>query len=612
MIKSIFFNGENKIDKPIELPKLTKVESDDFFKIVNSYSNKEVDQYIFASSLKNIKTSYLEDISKYICPNCNYPNFDNAKNKKIIKCTSCKNEFRLTLKKINVENLISLMKKHKFKNYRIKKLQQMNNPNLTLSQKYSKYLINKKYSLLINNKYIIPPLKFYIGNKYCLNEIKKFLNNVIKTKQTGDVISSDKTVVMPYKIIKKKKVLPKKDVKSTEVTKTNSHKITKQKESKVFLYTKFMHGDMDDRYKGGNTNFFRKHILSKRITNTGRCVIVPAPNIKANEVVLPSKVYEILGRPKAVLLIRYPTLDFQNITFHKVIHVTDKHTVKIPISITKRNGADFDGDEIEIIALDQPKILTECQLLLDPEYNFGSLRKSKISMGQDMTAGFKGLISKNIENIENILYQYYCIEGSKKTFDLFHELENDICTKMWNEIGAGISIRYLIEMQQFDDDITQFDKKLLKTNFSFTWFLVDNTSFHSLHLYQIVKKIGIRKLVHCKSPFIANKQSIDGNLLDGLNIRDFITHCQASRDSLIDSNYGISIEGYNLFKLSFCSKDLVLHYDDSVCTVGKKSKIVARKFQHIYDNTSKPCNLPNFFMYLFCKNITKKIKNKKN
>jgi hypothetical protein len=372
---------------------------------------------------------------------------------------------------------------------------------------------------------------------------------------------------------------------------------------KTFLYTKFVHGNMDERYKRGKFNFFRKHILAKRITNTGRGVIVPAPRIKANEVILPRKIAETLKLPKFVLLIRYPSLDFQNITFHKVVGIREGHTIGIPISITKRNGADFDGDEIEVIALDDLKVIAECQSLLDPEYNIASLQKLTLYFGQDTVAACKGLVCENVMIIQNILYNYYCVEGSKKTFDLFHKFESEICEQMWSTIGAGISIKYLIEMnEEFSDDVITFDEQLRSKCYPFTWFVVDCTSFHSLHIYQLVKKLGIRKLVHCKTPF-SDQEIINGNFMKGLNIHEFVTHCQASRDSLIDSNFGISIEGYNLFKLGFCSKDLTVHYDDAIYTCGKDAKMVVRKYDHLLNNPSNSYHLPNFLSNLICDKV---------
>jgi len=144
--------------------------------------------------------------------------------------------------------------------------------------------------------------------------------------------------------------------------------------------------------KASKQNFSRS-MQGFRVANSGRCVIVPDPNLKLNEVSIPrSLVYEAAGaefikylvivtgkpekdakraytnnatskeiqdlfnkyvngdesiglHPLHVIINRQPTLYEDNFLFSKVI-LNNEESMKIPLSICANFNADFDGDQM--------------------------------------------------------------------------------------------------------------------------------------------------------------------------------------------------------------------------------------------------------------------------
>lgn len=574
MIKSVgFIHG-------VSLPKLGNISEKAFVNVCAADNDTDFNSTLYSCYESEAKTSLFDQISKITCPSCFYLH-QNQKKSREIKCYNCGISFYPVTRKINFDKMLLVTKSKKLRSF-IEELKSYNYPKLkNKCDKLKQKLLMKKYSLIVNKKFIIPPLQFFLGNKYCTTLIKKSLLTHIA--EGGD----DVTIVMP---------------------KLNT-KCTNKKNIKS-IYTKFHHGNIDERYKHGKLNYFRQHLFSKRIGYTARCVIIPSPQIKANQVVLPKYVGKDLNWPEYVILIRYPSLDYQNVTFHKVVSYNDNSVIGIPISITKRNNADFDGDEIEIIPLYDWKVIAECSTLLDPENNLVSMQKLKISPGQDMSAGCRGKICPSIKTLEKALYEYYAVEGSKKTFDLFHRLESELCELIWERIGAGISLNFLEKlMNDYPDEYLKFEARARLDNHPLFWFTEPDSSFQIGHFYQMVKEVGKQRFAYCTSPI--QTDSIRGNYLMGLSKEDFIAHSQSSRDGLIESNFSISEEGYNLFKLSFCGKDVALHYDGTVNTVGKRPKLVATKFQNILKSPNNQTRLPDSIVHLICDSILERIQKNK-
>lgn len=500
-------------------------------KLRNIYKNiklKDAHDQFFYSAIyrneKNVDFSYLAQC--IVCPYCNtLPFCLNNKlkfnNHTLIKCENCKKFFYKRWKKVKEIKCISQDSKKKKKKSACICLNKI----LANSNQSGIKLDEKLHSYLIDSKVIVPPPMYCTFNK----QLNSLLKNKVEDVQT----------CMPL---------------LNNETKLNS----------------FIFGNIKKRINGGKNNFCRKYILSRRFIDTGRTVIVPEPQLLPNEVMLPEKVGVELGWPQYVLLVRFPSLDLQNVTFHKVIDYVKDSAMRIPITITKRHHADFDGDEMQIISLNEIETIAECMTILNPEENIASMQNLKISVGQDASATCNGLYNIPLKELENDLYELYAVHGSKYTFDKFCQVYNKLTKVTWNTYGCSLSCSHLLEMlKNFPDDINSFEEKLKNIDWSFTWF--NSIGFEAAHIYQLVKNLGIQ-----------NNQNVSSNFLQGLTRDDFFLHCQTSREAIMDSKFCISVDGYNYYKLSFCTKDLVVHYDGSVCTVSKTNpKVVSRKVIHL-------------------------------
>jgi hypothetical protein len=398
----------------------------------------------------------------------------------------------------------------------------------------------------VDERFIVPPPLYYANNPQILRHVISLLRD--ESKRT----------------VRRRILLP------------------KEKIRKHFLY-----GNPADRNKRGKLNYARQNTLRKLFLGTGRAVIVPDPSLRANETILPESMGEQLGWPPYVLLGRFPTLDLQNITFHRVVRYWPEHAIAVPITVTKRHHADFDGDEMQVSAILSSESVGECRCLLDPCQNFVSMQKIKLNFGPDSAAACRRLTDDNLNLLERDLYETYVVSGSEATFGRFNDIYDATTDLIWEKVGCGLSVAHLsIMARDYPEDYLEFKARLMRDDWGFTWFAGKDSeaAFEVGHLYQMTKQLGPQRLTHCKSRYRQNP-TIRGNFLSGLSREEFLVHSQAARDALIDSNFGISKGGYCAYKLAFCGKDLVVHYDGSVHVVsGEGSRCVASNFRHLFPN----------------------------
>lgn len=163
----------------------------------------------------------------------------------------------------------------------------------------------------------------------------------------------------------------------------------------------------------------RKNLLGSRFNNSSRCVIVPlAENVRINEIKLPYKAFLELYKPQIinllqkidglsiekanerwskarikfnkkiyelmnylientkgglhVLINRNPTINYGSILCMKVIGVKpdiNDYTLSVPINILATMGGDFDGDVLNIIVLEDQRLVEDKNELFNPRSN---------------------------------------------------------------------------------------------------------------------------------------------------------------------------------------------------------------------------------------------------
>lgn len=124
--------------------------------------------------------------------------------------------------------------------------------------------------------------------------------------------------------------------------------------------------------KSGAGGFLRREVLGRRLTRSARAVIVPRPDLRIDEISLPARLAEPLfegldSRQRSVVLVnRNPTLHRSGlIALHPIVDADDNCSViGLPLGVLQAMGADFDGDQVSIVALETEAALHEAERLL--------------------------------------------------------------------------------------------------------------------------------------------------------------------------------------------------------------------------------------------------------
>jgi hypothetical protein len=130
--------------------------------------------------------------------------------------------------------------------------------------------------------------------------------------------------------------------------------------------------------KSGAGGFLRREVLGRRLTRSARAVIVPRPDLRIDEISLPARLTEPLfagldARQRSVVLVnRNPTLHRSGlIALRPIVDADDNCSViGLPLGVLKAMGADFDGDQVSIVALETEAALQEAEKLLPGALGF--------------------------------------------------------------------------------------------------------------------------------------------------------------------------------------------------------------------------------------------------
>jgi hypothetical protein len=371
-------------------------------------------------------------------------------------------------------------------------------------------------------------------------------------------------------------------------------KIHDPKEKPAKLYQSFINRPINydsliRRFSFGRLSFLRSKMLKKGICDSARCTIVCDPNLKANEVILNEHIYNVIGKPNSILIVRFPSLDTQNMIYAKVIGLTAAHVITLPLCVMGRMSGDFDGDTASIFGINNYLSLAEAEQILDPATENLSLNFPKYIFTEIVIVGL--YIYYYLENQKSIfppifsyllkitssfkealdhLINIYCRTdiNPKITLDRFHRLEQ-LAYKITEKWGFTMNIHDLLTVYEYMK--TNDDLENIK-HISFIIPFISQARGDISTLYPIFKSLGNQNFMYNIKPY-HNKLNITDNFLIGLNFDNYILHAQSSRTCGIFSKLEVSDSGYCYNKLCTCLGDVTVQYDNTLTLKGSNIRI---------------------------------------
>lgn len=197
--------------------------------------------------------------------------------------------------------------------------------------------------------------------------------------------------------------------------------------------------------------FLRREVLGRRLTRSARAVIVPRPDLRIDQVMIPQyvaiKLFEGLPdeNKRVVLINRNPTLHRLGIFALRPVPLeTDAPVFGLPLGILKVLGADFDGDQATLVALETPEALKEAERLLPGATK--ALRQDPFRV--DMPAfpllqEFSDLRKEQelAAVVDEVTQEDWC------------ELHRRLLNKLIKEEGAGWNRRLMTEYEEDNRDL---------------------------------------------------------------------------------------------------------------------------------------------------------------
>ena len=122
--------------------------------------------------------------------------------------------------------------------------------------------------------------------------------------------------------------------------------------------------------KFGACAFLKRELLGRRLTRSARAVIVPNPTLAMDQVGLPSRVmkgiFQGLDEEQRglVLLNRNPTLHRRGLIAMHPVQSQHDNVFELPLAVLGGLGADFDGDQATVVALETEAALKEAERLV--------------------------------------------------------------------------------------------------------------------------------------------------------------------------------------------------------------------------------------------------------
>jgi hypothetical protein len=284
----------------------------------------------------------------------------------------------------------------------------------------------------------------------------------------------------------------------------------------------------------GRLNCFRRVVLSRRSFHTGRCVIVPSPNIASNEIILNSAMYSNLGEPLYILALRYPVIDLCAFSFHKVVSTWNESAIGINPVVLYRNQGDFDGDCLNIYSLHSSMAIAEAMILINPKYSFLSMSEPKLTFTHDQLL-FNFMLTGRDATLEaRNLRNHYLYKSSPYAFNRFEERTKEL-DSLYSKYSPTISYEFIYNFMTYFIDPTQIDLNTFVTRWKSSEYF--KTSVLNLYLRSQCNRLQIEHVFQMMS------------YLHGLDKAAYLADVKQSRKSL--SKGSLQVAGYSTHKMSY-------------------------------------------------------------
>lgn len=345
------------------------------------------------------------------------------------------------------------------------------------------------------------------------------------------------------------------------------------------------HGSFSQRSEGKNT-YFRKIALAKRCEFTARAMIIPAPFLKANEIIIPDEMEkESKLLKKWIILNRMPSLLPENFVALRVVGSWPHYCFGIPLEIAPQLNADFDGDECNAYIIKSAMAQAECETILNSESNMSSFTMGlKLTPCHDMLVtyylkyneiDFLPYKNRNLQKTFKVIYDLY---GSQKCFECIDKMRKFYLDKMQNDFLFTLSYQEFLELEKIQStDLEDFIEKIKKLpNTCLLTQVRSGAKGTFLHLYQLVKSVGLQYFEYTE-PIL--KPVVESSFLKGLTPAEMVVHAQAGFDALINTSE-VWRPGYDFFKLSNNLQNLEVNYKGQI--VDKDNIIADDALQMLY------------------------------
>lgn len=345
-------------------------------------------------------------------------------------------------------------------------------------------------------------------------------------------------------------------------TKKKKYRVPKRKRSEedIEMYNKIQkaflnHGSLSRRTEGKNT-YYRKIALAKRMIYTVRAMIVPAPFLKPNEIIIPESMEKELNlKGKWLILNRMPSLLPENFVGLRVKECWPHDCFGIPLEVVQPMKADFDGDEMTGLVVLNVQGQAECQSILNSEENMYSFAMGiKLKPSNDMLIAYHlkyhaiDFLPYKHPNLNTTLKVIYDLHGSKKCFDSIVKLKDYYLQVMQDEMLFCISLEEIQELEKLCKDMSyeQFQEVMKDCPSGCLKTQIDaNTKSTDYHLYQIISAVGLQ---YSKNITFFENNFITSSFRKGLSPVEVVLHAIVGIDGLISSS-SVSYAGYTYFKL---------------------------------------------------------------
>lgn len=349
----------------------------------------------------------------------------------------------------------------------------------------------------------------------------------------------------------------------------------KRPQEDSYMYTKIQkaflnHGSLSRRTEGKNT-YYRKIALAKRMVLTIRAMIVPAPFLKPNEILIPESMErELKLKGKWLILNRMPSLVPENFLALRVKDAWPHDCFGIPLECVQPMKADFDGDEFTGLVTYHLQSQAECQTLLNSEENMYSFAMGlKLKPSNDMlvvyhlkydSIDFLPYKHRDLNVTLKVIYDMY---GSKTCFDCIVQLKDYYLRVMQDEMLFCISLEEIRELETLCQGLSyeEFASALKLRQTGCLKTQIDaRTKSTDYHLYQIIGSVGLQ---YSKNISCLENNFIHSSFRKGLSPVEVVLHAVAGIDGLISSS-GVSYAGYTYFKLINSLLNWMINYKGEV------------------------------------------------